>query len=148
MRSFVDLTSQPNHFFKILPEDWRVEIAPEWPQYVATGSRVFGVKDNDKVVAGGVVFTTVSPDTKGYATIAESWFDKGYTYFGFLFVSPDYRGKGLGKYWIEQLRSSMPNQSFWLAIEDEDLLKFYEPFGFKVVEKVDNDGVEEWILTD
>ncbi len=147
MRSFVDLTNQPEDFFQLLPEEWRVEIAPVWPNY-EDSSRIFCVKEANEVLAGGIVFGSVSPDTQGYATIAQAWFDKGYLYFGFLFVSPDHRGKGLGRFWMEELRKAVPNQHFWLAIEDADLVKFYEPHGFTVRQEVDNEGTKERILSD
>ena len=146
--SFVELTQTPDRFFNILPEDWSVEIAPVWHQYAPTGSRIFGMIENEEVVAGGIVFTTVSPDTKGYEAIAQRWFDAGYLYIAFLFVSPEARGRGLGSHWVTELRKHMQGQHFWLAIEDANLVKFYEPLGFVVKESVDNEGTQEWLLAD
>jgi GNAT superfamily N-acetyltransferase len=147
MHQFVDLTHSHQRFFEILPSDWSAEIAPFWDAY-ATNTRIFGVLENDLVVAGAIVFSTVSPDTQGYAKEAQSWFDKGYLYIAFLFVSSDYRGKGLGSFWVEELRKAMPAQSFWLAIDDPELTNFYEPLGFNIQQEVLNDGTPEWILTD
>jgi len=146
--SFEELTQTPDRFFQLLPEDWSVEIAPVWSQYASTGSRIFAVIENEKPVAGGIVFNTVSPDTMGYKAIAQSWFDRGHLYIAFLYVSTERRGGGLGSYWVTELRKHMPEQHFWLAIEEADLVKFYEPLGFIVEQSVDNAGTQEWLLAD
>jgi len=145
---FVELTNTPDVFFGLLPEDWSVEIAPMWEQYAITGSRIFGVTEDEKVVAGGIVFNTVSPDTMGYSAIAQNWLDKGYLYIAFLFVSPDARGRGLGSLWVTELRKKLPDQHFWLAIDEHSLIHFYLPLGFESAQEVRNNDQMEWILTD
>mgnify|MGYP002786922435 FL=1 len=146
--SFAELTATPDRFFSFLPDDWSVEIAPLWQGYAQTGSRIFALLENEKIVAGGIVFNTVSPDTQGYASIAQRYFDSGRLYIAFVFVSPAERGKGYGSLWVQKLRKHMPQQPFWLAIEDAALVKFYEPLGFTVIETVNNEGATEWVLVD
>jgi GNAT superfamily N-acetyltransferase len=143
----IDITGTPDRFFSILPKDWSVEIAPFWDAYANT-ARIFGVQENDQIVAGGIVFSTVSPDTRGYEHEAQSWYDRGYLYIAFLFVSPEKRGKGLGSFWMNEVRKILPGQSFWLAVEDKDLVNFYQPLGFRVEKQVNNVGAVEWILAD
>lgn len=148
MMRFVELTAVPEDFFTLLPPDWREEIEPVWPEYVHV-SRIFGLlSDAGEVMAGGIVFGKVSPDTQGYAEVAQSYFDAGRRYIGFVYVLEDQRGKGLGSEWLIRLKSTWPDQPFWLAVVDENLRNFYEPLGFTVVQEVQNEGEKEWILVD
>lgn len=142
-----DLTNSSETFFSILPQDWADGIVPYWAEY-NDSAKVYCVLEDDKVVAGGIVFSTVSPDTKGYAEIAQSWFDKGYLYIAFLYVSPEQRGRGLGSFWFKELKKLKPNQHYWLAIEEHALSGFYAPLGFEERELVMNNGTQEWILAE
>ena len=147
MLEFKDFTDRAKDFFEILPEDWVVEIEPLWDDYDNT-AKIYCIIDESTVVSGGIVFSTVSPDTKGYKEIAQSWLTRGYLYIAFLYVSENHRGRGLGSFWYRELKKLDPQQKFWLAIEEKNLMDFYVPLGFFEQAKVLNNGTEEWILAD
>lgn len=142
---FIDLTNTPTLFFDILTSDWRSGIEPYWEEY-ENNSTIYGWVENKQVIAGAILFSTVSPDTKGYHKIAKYWLDKNYLYLAFVFVAENRRSQGLGSLLINKIKEQLPKQKFWLAIEDHALLNFYNLLGFHFVQKVQNDGVEEWIL--
>lgn len=142
-----ELTSQPSVFFDFLPEDWRAEIEPFWRDY-AQNSYIFALAENGRIIAGGIVFTTVSPDTRGYSKIAREWLDRGYKYMGFIYVDEIRRQEGLGSRWVNDIRLLHPDWKFWLAIDDYGLSKFYKKLGFEIVQEIQNDDRPEWILVD
>ena len=151
----IDLTKTPKLFFDILTSDWRSGIEPFWKEY-ATNATIYGLVENKqacptevsfgRVIAGAILFSTVSPDTKGYHKIAQHWLDKDYLYLAFVFVAENRRSEGLGSLLINKIKEQLPTQKFWLAIEDHRLLNFYQLLGFQFAQKVQNDDVEEWIL--
>lgn len=142
-----DLSAEPERFFDILPPDWRVEIEPHWIEY-SENSRIYGLREHESIIAGGIVFSTVSPDTMGYSDIAQKWLDRGYQYFGFIYVKEHRRNEGLGTLWIRKVKSLNTSQKYWLAIDDIGLSAFYQRFGFNIVQEVQNAGVPEWILAE
>lgn len=142
-----ELTRTPQRFFDILPPDWRVGIEPFWPEY-ASSSKIYGLVDGNEIVAGGILFSTVSPDTTGYRKIAQHWLDKGYVYFGFLFVKENRRKEGLGSRWFKEIKNLSQDQKYWLAIDEYGLVKFYKTLGFEVVQEVQNGEYKEWILVE
>lgn len=145
--SFRECTDAPDRFFSILPEDWRESLVPFWPAY-QDSARIFILELGADVLGGGIVFSSVSPDTEVYRAEAQSWFDRGYLYIGFLWIDEQYRGHGLGSLWLMKLREQFPHQKWWLSIEDFALAAFYERVGFRVVKKVEGTYGEEWILAD
>jgi GNAT superfamily N-acetyltransferase len=147
MAELVDLTAAPGRFFDILPDDWRVEIEPFWLEYRET-SWIYGLDEGGKIIAGGIVFSGVSPDTKGYYETAQQWLDKGYLYMGFIYVDEDRRGEGLGSLWVNKVKEHNPKQKYWLAIDEYGLSKFYQKLGFRIVEEVRNGADPEWVLVE
>ena len=140
-----ETTSEPSLFFDLLPPDWQDEIVPYWPDYQAT-SQIFILLNEDEKLGGGIVFSNGSPDTVAYQKEAQKWFDKGYLYIAFFFILEKYRGQHLGSEWLRQLFNRFPGQPFWLAIEDHELLGFYEKNGFEKVKEVDGQYGKEWIM--
>lgn len=147
MIELLDLTSQPSDFFNFLPEDWRVEIEPHWSDY-AGNSHIFALAENHHVIAGGIVFSTVSPDTRGYEEIAKKWFGRGFRYMGFIYVDEYRRKEGLGSMWVNSVRMLHPDWKFWLAIDEYGLSEFYNKLGFEIVQEVQNGDQTEWILVE
>ena len=147
MIELLDLTSTPSVFFDFLPEDWLVEIEHFWPEYTGN-SHIFALAENQHVIAGGIVFSTVSPDTRGYQEVAMEWFDRGYRYMGFIYVDENRRKEGLGSMWVNSVRSHNPDWRFWLAIDEYGLSNFYKKLGFEIVQEVLNAGQPEWILVE
>lgn len=142
---FKETTTNPAKFFDILPPDWQEGIVPYWTDYQDT-ARIFILAKNEETLGGGIVFSTVSPDTMAYREEAQRWFDQGNLYIAFLFISEKYRGQQLGSEWLQLLYKRFPKQSFWLSIEEEGLVRFYEKNGFKVVKEVKGEAGPEWIL--
>lgn len=144
---FTECTHTPEVFFSILPEDWRASIVPCWPAYRDT-ARIFVLKSDEGLLGGGIVFATVSPDTQAYRSEAQSWFDRGYLYIGFLWIVEAHRGKQLGARWLEALKAQFPNKKFWLAIEEEGLMAFYRRNGFEVAKMVETGEGREWVMAE
>lgn len=144
---FEECTGLPEKFFSILPDDWQQSIIPFWPDY-QDSARIFILSTPEEVLGGGIVFSSVSPDTLTYQKEAQAWFDRGYLYIGFLWISEKYRGKRLGSRWLELLRLQLPYQKFWLSIDEFQLAAFYEQNGFTVIRKIEGAYGEEWILAD
>jgi GNAT superfamily N-acetyltransferase len=147
MVELLDITSAPKRFFNILPADWRIEIEPYWLEY-SGDCRIYGLNENESIIGGGIVFSTVSPDTRGYRDIAQRWLDRGYLYLGFIYVIEHRRGEGLGTLWIKEVKALNDEQRFWLSIDDKGLSSFYQRLGFKIVQEVQNAGEPEWILVE
>lgn len=143
--AFKDCTAEPEQFFSILPPDWQEAIRPFWPGYGGS-ARIYILESPGETLGGGIVFSTVSPDTMFYQEEAQRWFSRGYLYIGFLWVAEQYRGRKLGGGWLEALFLHYPGQRFWLAIEDIQLLHFYERYGFRLVKEVSGEDGVEWIL--
>lgn len=141
----IETTTQPARFFELLPEDWQDEIVPYWPNYQAT-ARIFLLVKNGEIPGGGIVFSTVSPDTMAYRKTAQRWLDRGYLYIAFLYFDEKYRGQGLGSAWLQALEKHLPGRCFWLSIDEEGLRHFYEKNGYRVVEQVEGDYGMEWIM--
>lgn len=140
------LYSNPTDFFEILPLDWQQNIVPYWEDYKTT-SKIYVFKEQNKIVAGGIVFDTCPPDMISQQERAQQWFNQGFLYIGFLFVAEHMRHQKLGSLWIQSLKKLMPNQSFWLVIEDENLGKFYEKHEFKIKETISTENGLEWLYT-
>lgn len=142
---FRDTTAEPDRFFQFLPEDWRVEIEPHWPNYAETAS-IFILETENEILGGGIVFRTVSPDTELYREYAQQQFDKGYWYLAFIWISPDHRGQQLGTEWLRRVHAHYPNQKFWLTIEDYNLVHFYEKSGYTLIQELDLGDWREWVM--
>lgn len=138
------LDTNSSEFFKILPLDWQQTIVPFWDDYMST-AKIYIFKENNTIIAGGIVFSTCPPDMKSHSEEAQKWFNNGYFYIGFLYVVESHRNKKLGSQWIDALKKSMPDQSFWLVIEDEGLGTFYEKHQFKMEKIIQSGDTTEWL---
>ena len=144
--SFKECTGTPQSFFNILPQDWHENIVPYWIDCQHT-ARIFILKSDTKVLGGGIVFTSVSPDTHpDYKATAQAWFDEGYLYIGFLWFHEQHRNKQLGSKWLQHVFSIFPNHKFWLTIDEYRLAAFYMRHGFRLVEKIELNDYPEWIM--
>lgn len=142
---FKEGTEKAQSFFSILPHDWQEEIMPYWEQY-STSSKIYLLEEKGSVIGGGILFTKVTPDMKANARIAQKYFDQAYAYLGFIWISEEKRGTGLGQLWLKKVFESNPNRGFWLTIEDPHLENFYKKWGFVITEKIENEGTPEWIM--
>lgn len=144
--SFKETTDKPERFFDILPLDWQEGITPFWAAYQHT-ARIFVLETTSEVVGGGIIFSTVSPDCQpAYRSEAQTWFDLGYLYIGYLWISEQHRDKQLGTKWLKHLYAHMPKQSFWLSIDELRLSSFYIRNGFELLKKVELDYYPEWVM--
>jgi GNAT superfamily N-acetyltransferase len=141
----VDSSTSPQDFFSILPPDWQREIAPVWESYKAS-AKIKTLTLGNEVVGGGILFSTVSPDTTQYKEEALHWFGLGYIYIGFLFIDEKHRGKHYGSLWLQEVEKTTQHNKFWLTIDDYELVKFYEPNGFQLVKKISLPDWDEWVL--
>ena len=146
MVQFSKLKSNPNQFFDILPEDWQDEIVPFWDDYKNTAS-IYVIKEDSHVIAGGILFSTCSPDITYFKKEAQTWFENGFLYIGFLWVSEDKRNNNLGSFWLDELKKQLPNQKLWLLIEEERLHSFYLKNDFNLDKTIKNNDHLEWLYT-
>ena len=133
-------------FFHLLPTDWKNSILPFWDNYVDNSS-IYLLYDSDKIIAGGIVFHTCSPDMMYNELEAKKWFDNDYLYLGFIWVIEEYRNKKTGSKWLQALSKKFPSQKFWLTIDEENLAFFYIKNGFKLIKSLKNSDDTEWLLT-
>lgn len=145
--SFREITEEPERFFSILPADWQEGIMPQWSAY-AHSAKIFILETPTEILGGGIVFSSPSPDCQpSYLLEAQEWFDKGYLYVGFVWISERHRDKQFGSKWLQQLFKKMPAQNFWLTIEDVKLSSFYQRNGFELIKEVALDFFPEWVMT-
>jgi diamine N-acetyltransferase len=144
MFDLVELKYNQQQFFEMLPKDWQDAIVPYWNDYSST-SKIYVFFEGNEVIAGGILFYTMPPDLIWNKKNLQPWFDNGYVYIGFLYVAEHKRHQKLGSLWIEKLKTLMPNQKFWLVIEDESLGKFYEKHHFNKEQTIVNQNNIEWV---
>ncbi|MEA1785982.1 GNAT family N-acetyltransferase [Arenibacter sp. GZD96] len=144
--TFTSAQNSPTDFFNVLPEDWRLLIAPYWDTYAPT-STIYVLKCDTEVVAGGILFGSVSPDMTPFEKEhGHIYFALGYLYIGFLWVVPKWRGAHLGSTWLQELKKEHKHQAFWLTIEEESLKEFYIKNGFQCIAENKLQGNSEWLL--
>ena len=129
-------------FFNMLPLDWQESILPFWDVY-KNSTKCYVLLDDEKLLAGGLVFSKCPPDMLYAKEEANVWFDKGYLYLGFIYVLEEKRGQNLGSLWLSHLKNKFPKQKYWLTIEDEALHGFYTKNDFLKVKTLDNNGQKE-----
>jgi len=142
---FKENTSCAAEFFAILPNDWHDDIASVWDDYKSS-AKIYVLEENNNIVGGGIVFSTLSPDLRAVPEIAQKYYQKGMLYLAFIWINETHREKGLGSFWLTQLLKQQPTQGFWLTIEDLKLKGFYENVGFKLGKSYMNEGIEEWVM--
>lgn len=144
--TFKKLDSDPNHFFELLPPFWQSEIVPYWIQYQDSAD-IYVLEENKKVIGGGIVFSKCPPDLDYLKKDAQQWFDNGYLYLGFIWISEERRNRNLGSLWLDELKDKHPQQKYWLLIEEEKLHGFYKKNGFVLEMTIYNQGTPEWLYT-
>jgi GNAT superfamily N-acetyltransferase len=135
-------TAKAHLFFDMMPVEWQETIMPFWEGLMST-TQLYVLVEQDAIVAGGLVFTKCPPDLMYYEKEAKTWFKKGYLYLGFIFVDESQRNRNLGSFWLDHIKDLFQTNGFWLAIEDENLHKFYDKNGFKRVATITNKDSEE-----
>ena len=143
---FKSLNDDYNEFFKLLPDDWQQEIVPFWND-VKDESKIYVIAENHKIIGGGIVFNTCPPDLLYFKDNAQKWFDAGYLYIGFLWIAEEHRNKNLGSFWLEQLKTSNPQQNYWLIIEEERLHNFYQRNDFVLKQTISKNDSQEYLYT-
>lgn len=143
-KQFSNATNKPNQFFNILPNDWQGLIVPYWDNY-KQAAKIYVLKENEEVVAGGLVFSKSLPDMSDFERSLQYLFTKGYLYIGFIWVPEHKRNRNLASQWLTLLKNKNPNQKYWLTIEEEWLKHFYEKNGFKLIKESDDAGEKEWL---
>ncbi|MFA5296954.1 MAG: hypothetical protein WC389_01960 [Lutibacter sp.] len=143
---FSNATNSPEQFFNILPEDWKSLIVPYWDNYKDV-AKIYILKDDDEVVAGGLVFSKSLPDMSDFERSLQYLFSQGYLYIGFIWVPEHKRNKQLASQWLTLLKNQDPKQKYWLTIEEEWLKYFYEKNGFKLIEESNDADDMEWLYT-
>lgn len=142
--TFSKITSQPEQFFKLLPEDWQNEIVPFWKSYTNDAS-IYGLYDGPLLIGGGIVFYTSPPHFEYFEREAKVLFSKDYHYLGFIWINENYRNKNLGTFWLNKLKSLEPHQDLFLLTEEEHLHHFYTKNGFFRIKEISNKGNLEWL---
>ncbi len=94
---FRELIKEPQQFFKMLPQDWQDEIVPFWTDY-KDASQIYIIEDENHIMGGGIVFQKSPPHFEYFENDANKWFDEGYLYLGFIWISAQYRNKNLGSF--------------------------------------------------
>lgn len=141
----VELKQSPEGFFQLLPDDWQDALVPFWENYKGA-AKIFTLNAKNEILGGGIVFSSVSPDTEIYYFEAQNMLNQGYLYMGFLWINENYRSMGLGSRWLEEVFKKNPGQKYWLSIEDYRLSSFYIKNGFKLLKQLDVNGSTEWIM--
>jgi hypothetical protein len=145
MEYFLKILDTNQHlFFDILPKDWQDAIIPFWDACKDTAI-IYVFEEKGNIIAGGIVFSTCPPDLLHYKKEAQQWFDKGYLYIGFLFVTELKRNHNLGTIWLQQLKSFAPGQKFWLLIEEDYLHHFYKKNEFHLYQTLPHNDQTEWL---
>lgn len=135
-------TTDYDTFFDLLPPDWQANIFPFWETYKRS-TKCYVLLEDDKPIVGGLVFSECPPDMLYAMEEATEWFQKGYLYLGFIYVLEDKRGQNFGSLWLSNLKNALPDQKYWLTIEDIGLHGFYSKNGFTRVKSLFNDNQEE-----
>ena len=143
---FINATESPEQFFNILPNDWNVLIAPYWKDY-KDSAKIYVLKENGEVVAGGLVFSKSLPDMSDFERSLQYLFTEGYLYIGFIWVPEHQRNRQLASQWLTLLKNQDPTQKYWLSIEEEWLKHFYEKNGFTLIKESDDAANKEWLFT-
>jgi GNAT superfamily N-acetyltransferase len=141
----VDVSANPERFFKELPSAWKNEAREIWPK-VSSNSQIFILVEGGEFRGGGIVSLAVFPDMTVYETKALSWYAKKFYYVGFLYVPAQFRSNGYGSIWLNEIRNAVPAKGFWLSIEKIGLLKFYARSGFHLEQIIGKGKATEWLL--
>lgn len=142
---FEEINPRHKEFFQMLPRDWEQIIRVIWDKVKAT-STIYAIVEAGSIIAGGIVFTEKLPEmTQFELKKGQPYFDLGYGYIGFLWVSENRRNEQLGSKWLSLLKQQDQKQGFWLTIEEAGLKKFYEKNGFKTIAESEDKENTEWL---
>lgn len=142
--SFKELNHLPHLFFNLLPYEWKETLVPYWPQYTSSAT-ILGTYVNQRLVGGGIIFKQPTLETVNYP-MAETYFNFGCPYIGYLWVSEPFRHLGLGSAWLDEVAQRHQKTGTWLSIEENQLLDFYQRNGYQLDHHLVNADTEEWIL--
>ncbi|ADV47895.1 GCN5-related N-acetyltransferase [Cellulophaga algicola DSM 14237] len=142
---FLKHTGNPDDFFKILPVDWQEALQLVWEKGSAT-SEIFVLKEENKVIAGGILFKDITADMQFFKEEAQLLLASKSYYIGYLWVLEARRGEDLGSLWLKSLKQYYPDNYFWLTIEEEGLIRFYEKNNFKLSFEKECNSEKEWLL--
>lgn len=140
-------TSEPfgPEFITLLPADWQESLSLISANDLAK-ARVYLLKIDGEICAGGLVFPEFLPEMNFYAAEADYWFSQGYLYIGYVWVPLEKRHNNYGSLWLDALKKQDPNQLYWLTIEDLKLRQFYEQAGFVFVKTISLPEGEEQLF--
>ncbi len=131
--SFQEIHNPAQEFFGFLPIDWQNELLPQWSR-LSKSSKVFGLYEGNgpgTLVTIGIVFHTQLPKLTPYEKTLKTQL-KGYSYIGYVYTMPEFRGKGCASNWFLGLQAHYPKYNFWLTIEEPALANFYKKNNFKL----------------
>tara|TARA_R110001592_G_scaffold230025_1_gene486739 strand:- start:1942 stop:2430 length:489 start_codon:yes stop_codon:yes gene_type:complete len=140
----IDISDVPEQFLELLPADWKSELESNWEEF-APAVKVYGIKQGEELIGGGLVFSAHTSETDNYPPVAEYYFDNGYLYIGYLWIAEKHRGRNLGDFWLNSIFEMSPQNPFWLSIDDAGLAKFYLKNGFTLEREVMYSGGKDWI---
>ncbi|WP_224491379.1 GNAT family N-acetyltransferase [Robertkochia flava] len=142
---FTQLTGKEevNTAFSLYPDDWKEVLLPVWPDYEGT-ARVYALLQGHRITTLGILFYEKAPEMEAFPETTPRYFSEGKPYIGFLYTLPSFRGRGYASLWLKELRNILPGTSFWLTVEDQGLIPFYEANGFSLEGK--SNTKEEWLL--
>jgi ribosomal protein S18 acetylase RimI-like enzyme len=136
-----------SEFVAMLPDDWSEEL--EWWMSLHSGEPdLYGVYQENLLIGGGAVFRKSNPpESQSFEKECRLRLASDQPYIGFLWVSPGFRGMGVGQFWLGELMREDFSKPYWLTVEDPALISFYEKAGFKLVKKFKGDEGPEWLLS-
>ena len=133
MMEFKEILNPTAEFFDFLPQDWQDELLPQWP-VLAQSAKVFCIyKDNNQVnlITMGIIFSGDLPLLTPYEKSIKNLL-VDYSYIGYVYTLPEYRGQGYGSQWFSGLIAYYPKHNFWLTIEEPALADFYQKNNFEI----------------
>lgn len=135
----------PNHFFRILPQDWQEAVFPLWKKY-SEAATIFVLTEEGKIITGGIIFRGFTDEMNSFKEEAISFLNSGYYYIGYLWVIESRRGEDLGSLWLESVKEYDSKANYWLTIEEEKLKNFYIKNEFQLVKERKEKERKEWLF--
>ena len=128
--SFEEIEKPGKSYFNFYPDDWKEVLFNQWDK-LGEAFSVYSLQVEKENAVVGILFKDHLPELSELEQRAVGEF-QGFSYIGFLYTMPEFRGCGLGSKWLQLLRQFYPHAKFWLAIEELELEKFYLKNGFSV----------------
>ena len=133
MMAFKEILNPTVEFFDFLPLEWQQELLPQWPALLKSAN-VYGLfRDNaqENLITMGIVFSQDLPQLTPYEKTIKNLLS-GYSYIGYVYTLPEFRGKGYASQWFSGLKTHYPKHNFWLTIEEPALADFYQKNNFEI----------------